>query len=442
MSKRRRTPEAPAYPFPFLAAEDETPASAVIAEEVSEAAAPILEQLLYEVQSWLHAPAGERRILGEASDVSHLPESLARPVRRTFELLREEPDPETQAAVALGVLLVSQWAETEAHAIRTAVVFSQAGLLLLPKNVAVAYQIGRLLRRVGAGDQAEVWLTHAVEKATTARDWEHRALALSGLGNLKRERGNFPEAVRFHRMALRSAREHGVRRLEGDALYDLAVMHFESGELDGGMQYAREAVAAYGPGHSQLVRLANDLAWIWMHLHGEAGLALELFGAIEPCVQDPPFRAVLLANIARAAAEEAQAHGYELAWMEAYAYMRKQETEDGHAAALGQLALAALASMQLERARQAAKLCLETAERRREGRMILMAEQILDALRDGLPEPEQMKELFPAFTLEESEIDPEERVRDEDFAATLSNALRARKDDAPVSPVRALVRGR
>jgi hypothetical protein len=262
------------------------------------------------------------------------------------------------------------------------------------------------------------------------------------MGNLKRERGNFPESVRFHRLALDSAREHGVRRLEGDALYDLAVMHFERGELDEGMGHAREAINAYGPGHSQLVRMANDLAWIWMHLHGEAGLALTLFQAIEPRVQDPAFRCVLLANITRAAAEVEQEHIYELGWLEAYAYMRKQDTEDGHAAAFGQMALASIASMQLERARQAAGMSLNIAQRRREHRLALMAERILDALEDGLPPPEQMKELFPAFTLEEVEESAADRERNEDFVSAVGIAVKARQDGAPESPVRALICGK
>jgi tetratricopeptide (TPR) repeat protein len=338
------------------------------------------------------------------------------------------------------LLLVGEWAEA-AGALRSAVVFYQAALLAIPDNVPMTYHVGRLLRRLAMYDEAEAWLLHVMETADGAQNWESHALALSGLGNLKRERGNFPEAVRFHRLALRSAREYGVRRLEGDALYDLAVMYFERGDLKNGMRYAREAIGAYGPGHSQLVRMTNDLAWIWMHLHGQPRLALQLFQEIEPRVQDPAFRAVLLANIARAAAELGAEQVYELAWLEAYAFIRKQDTDEGHAAAFAQLALASLAALQLERARQAASMCRAIAERRHENRSIIMAEQILNATAQGLPEPEQMRELFPAFTLGERRMSARRLERDEDFAATVSGAVRARRDDAPESPVRALVRG-
>ncbi len=71
---------------------------------------------------------------------------------------------------------------------------------------------------------------------------------------------------------------------------------------------------------------------------------------------------------------------------------------------------------------------------------IIMAEQILNAIRNGLPEPEVMKELFPAFTLEKIEVDRVQIDRDEDFAVALGIAVRARMDGAPESPMRTLVR--
>lgn len=442
MSKRRQVPEQPEFPFSFVANGDKFAARAVIAAEMPEFIAPALLQLVADVQGWLSAEGTSRRIWTEPPSLDRLPPQLATRVERTFEVLREEPDPDTGEAIALGLVWTGELIETEMCALRTAIILKQAALLLMPKSIPLAYHIGRLLRRVAMYKDAEDWLLHTAHKAALAEDWQHHALALSGLGNLKRKSGNFRESVSLHTLALQSAREHGVRRLEGDALYDLAVMHFERGELEKGMRFAREAITAYGPGHSQLVRMANDLAWIWMHQYGEAARALELFYAIEPRVQDPPFRAVLLANIARAAAEEGQAHIYELSWLEAYGFMRKQDTEDGHAAAFCQLAFAALASMQLERARQAASLCLGIAERRREAQSIFMAEQILNALRDGLPEPEVMKELFPAFTLEKIEVDPVQIDRDEEFAVALGIAVRARMDGAPESPMRTLVRGK
>lgn len=71
-----------------------------------------------------------------------------------------------------------------------------------------------------------------------------------------------------------------------------------------------------------------------------------------------------------------------------------------------------------------------------------MAEKILDAIQGGLPAPDRMKELFPAFTLDDTEVSGTEVERNEEFVASLGSALRAREDGAPESPVRALICGR
>lgn len=316
----------------------------------------------------------------------------------------------------------------------------QAALLAVPDNVSLAYQIGRLLRSLAMWEQAEAWLSHAASRAEDRADWENHGLALSGLGNVKRTRGNYPEAVRFHRLALESARTHRVRRIEGDALYDLAVMCFERPDVQEGMDYARAAIAAYGPGNSQLVRMANDVAWIFMHLYGEGRFAFTVFQSIEPHVHEPAFRAVLLANMARAAAETTADHIYELAYLEAYAYMHAQRAEAGHAAAFAQLALAAIAAGHPERARHMASLCLLVAERRREGHFIIEAERMLDALGHADTAPERTDSLFPT-PLPVFDMGPEDAETKEAFAADLMDAVRERRDHAPESPMRALIRG-
>ncbi len=60
-----------------------------------------------------------------------------------------------------------------------------------------------------------------------------------------------------------------------------------------------------------------------------------------------------------------------------------------------------LAMMQIDRARQTANQCHRVAEERGEHRIALDAEQILAAIADGMPTAPQMRELFPAFTLQD-----------------------------------------
>jgi tetratricopeptide (TPR) repeat protein len=435
-------PAAPPFAFSFTEDGNRPSAYQAVREELQTQFATLFQQVLHEVLIWVATAPLKRRDLGEPPETSLLPTRLLNPVQRMLELLREEPDEHTPNAIVLALVVVADWAEEEMRALRTAVVFYQAALLVAVENVPITNHISRLLRCLGLLSDAEAWLRYTADQAATAEEREHQVLALAGLGNLERANGNSLEAIRLHHLALDTARQHGLRQREGDVLYDLAVMGFQEGNLDDGMQYAREAISAYGRGNFQLVRLAHDLAWLWMHLHGESRLALQIFQHVEPCLHDPPLRAVLLAQIARAAAEDGATHIYELAWLEAYVFLRKQDAEEGHAAALIQLALAALASMQLDRARQTISLALEAASRRRENRLATVAEQIRSSLGRGLPEPEEMMVLFPSFSLEEQTQDEETWERNEDFAAALTAALRARPGQTPESPMGEMVSGR
>ena len=442
MSQDSVPPALPPFAFPFAEESDRPTAYAALEAELPNPSAAILQRLLHEVLIWIRAPEAERRIEGDLPDTDVLPAKLASPVQRTFELLREEPDEHTVGAVTLGLIVVADWAEDDSGMLRTAVVFYQATLLVLGETVRVIYEIGRLLRRLSLFQDAEAWLRFTAERAAATRNWEHQVLALTSLGHLERERGNVRAAVQFHRRALARARAHKLRSREGDALYTLAVIAFQQGKVEEGIRWARGAIPAYGRGSCQLVSLAYDLAWIWLHQHGESNLALQIFQRIEPHVHAPPLRALLLALIARAAAEEGEAQIYELSWIEAYAFMRKQDDDEGHAAALSQLALAALASMQIERTREIATLAVRAAQTRRETRLAEYAEQIAEAVRDGLPEPEVMESLFPTFSLEEQPFDMDAWNRNEAFTAAITVALAARHDEAPESPVHDQVYGK
>jgi tetratricopeptide (TPR) repeat protein len=430
----------PPFAFPFAATTGEASANAALIEELPHGMTAALEDLLDEVQAWRVAAKGERPRDGAPPSLQGFPGEIISHVWRTFELLREKPDANTDSAIGLGLVMVAQWAERN-QAQRSAVVFLQAALLMLPGNVGLSYQIGRLLRKLAMWEQAEAWLTHSRESAEHQQDWENHGFALSGLGNLHRERGNHPEAVRCHLLALESARIHGVRRIEGDALYDLAVMSFERLAVQEGMAYVRQAITAYGPGHSQLIRLANDVAWIFMHAYAEAGFALTTFQSIEPLVYEPASRAVLLANIARAAAEVNAPHIYELAAAEAYSFIQAQKTEEGHAAAFAQLAFAAISAGQPERARQMAKLCRGVAERRREGYFIIEADQMLLALAQDRNWPEFVEDLYLPVPDKDTWGFSDDHEEQNAFVAELTAAVRARKDDAPESPMRTLILG-
>ncbi|HEX2189235.1 MAG TPA: hypothetical protein VHG51_10080 [Longimicrobiaceae bacterium] len=351
-------------------------------------------------------------------------------------LLRDPaPDDATLEAVAVACFHAATWAE-ERGAYRTALGFLHAAEDVYPENPHYAYNVGRVARKLALYEDAEAWLKWAHFVARTHRRWDVATLALSGLGNLHRQRGNLPRARRLHEAARRMARLKHLRTLEGDALYDLCVISLSAGDETKALDFARQAMAAYGPGHSQIHKLANDVAWFWMDSFGKFSSALHVFTVLLDYIWEPPFRVLLFANLARAAAGARSIGPFEAMWAECWAAFRTQASRQGHAAALVQLALGAGTLGYWERSAIAAREALQVARERREPEAVLVAEGILKAVEGGILVDDQLEPAFKdRFRTGHQQLDEAAA----DIAAQFANAMRARRDSAPESPTRALI---
>lgn len=261
-------------------------------------------------------------------------------------------------------------------------------------------------------------------------------LAVSGLGNLHRQRGNLPRARRHHELARRMARRHDLRTLEGDALYDLCVISLSAGDGTRAFEYARSAIRVYGPGHSQVHRLANDIAWFWLEHYGKFESAASVFMALIDHIWEPPYRVLLFGNLARAASGAGWRDIFEEMWIEVWSTVRQQTGNEGHAAALLQLARGAGNIGAWDRAAIAASEALRIARARMEGEMILVAETLLGAVDAHVLSDGRLEEVFQD---RQRMRDASPDVETSDLVADLSNAMRARRDNAPESPIHALV---
>jgi tetratricopeptide (TPR) repeat protein len=331
---------------------------------------------------------------------------------------------------------VGLWAE-DAAAGRTALAFFQAAEDANPDNPHFPYNVGRIARKLAMYDEAEAWLKWSNWVARGAGRWDVAALSLSGLGNLHRQRGNLPLAIRYHELTRRIARKHGLRTLEGDALYDLVGLSFDFDDPKRGMEYAHRAIQAYGPGHTRIIRLAKDIAWIWMDRYGEFECAAEVFTALLDHIWEPRRRLVLLASLARAAAGAGWGEVFENMWIETWTLLRYQQTQDGHAAALTQVALAAGTLSQWHRARLAASEALNVARARSEGEMVILAESILETVRTNVLAEDGIRAVFRdrGFAPRSSH---DQAVAE--LASDFSAAMRVRRDNAPYGPARTPIR--
>lgn len=345
-------------------------------------------------------------------------------------------DAATLEALALGCAHAAVWAE-ERGAYRTALGYVQAAGELLPENPHFAYDVGRVARKMALYDDAEAWLKWAHFAARRVRRWEVATLAVSGLGNLHRQRGNLPRARRHHELARRMARRHDLRTLEGDALYDLAIMSFDFGDAKLGMDYARQALSAYGAGHGRIYHLANDVAWVWMDTFGDFDNAATVFLELAEHVWEPSARVMLFGNLCRAAAGAGWKDVFEGAWIETWTLLRQQTGQYGHSAGLVQLALGAVSFGDWERAAYAASEAVRIARERNEAQVRLAAEAILEALDGGVINDETIRTIFKDELRQPIGAQPPEAG---DLVVELASAMRVRRDGAPESPARAPVR--
>jgi tetratricopeptide (TPR) repeat protein len=330
---------------------------------------------------------------------------------------------------------VGLWAE-DAAAGRTGLAFFQAAEDADHDNPHFAYNVGRIARKLAMYDEAEAWLKWAHWVARGAALWDVAALSLSGLGNLHRQRGNLPLAMRFHKATWRIARRHNLRTLEGDALYDLAGLSLDFGKFKEGIGFARQAINAYGSGHSRIYSLAKDIAWFLMDRYGDFENAAHIFTALLEYVWEPERRVVLFASFARSAAGAGWVEMFEGAWVETWAILRQQPMRHSHAGALIQLAYGAGNLEYWNRAQFAASEALAVAEERKEGEMIMAAESILNAVQSGMIAEATLHEVFrdrrPANALHR-------REDAEKIASDLTEAVWVRRDGAPHGPARTLI---
>jgi tetratricopeptide (TPR) repeat protein len=294
-----------------------------------------------------------------------------------LELLRSptEVDPESIGAACSAI---AGWFE-ERGRLRCAVDYAIAAHLTLPQRGALAVRTARLLRMLAEYPRSTSWFEYAIYLARKAQDWQVYSEALAGLGNLYFQVGNFPRARYFHRRCLRlSSREH-LAEMQGAAYHNLFVLEMDAGDVELAEELASKALSAYPSTSPCRVRLARDLSRRWTvlgHFERALPLALETLEHFSA----PIDRALVWADVARAAGGCGELAHFEDAWVEAWALVRRGVADPVSADVLIDLARGAASIGDPRRAAHAAAKALEIARKRKEGRTALEADALLDSV--------------------------------------------------------------
>ena len=358
-----------------------------VLEELRSPLGALLWQAVRDVMLWadatdvergdLFAPrAGIRR--RETLARSDAAEALRPPLAVLAELVAA-PGAASAAVISEACVDVAAWAEHADH-LQTALAFAQSAALANPLDSHSAFYVARIAARLADHARAEVWFRRAIGLARQTRDWRMYSRAFSGLGNLYLTRGNLPAAQRFHMRALRGARRGGLRAEQAAALHDLFGVAIETGRSADAERFARDAAAAYGSRNPRYAVLAHDVAYFWMQ-RGHFGRALAVFEAVLPLIDHPVERLFVEADLMRAAAGTGDHHLAREVAERVWEKVGRPECAAGAARALLELGRGALQLGDLDLALRAGTGAVRAAETRKEGKTLMAAEALLEAIR-------------------------------------------------------------
>ena len=416
-SRRWRTP-------PAILHGSEAFEGAAVLDEMQGPLGVLLFQLARDVYVWgATAPEERAGLFGPRAD-----EALAAMLRAADPDLQLEsallalvrvtgaPDAATEEQVAVACQHVAHWADQTGH-LETAIAFAQGAAVVMPAEASLSFAVGRLARRRAEYARAETWYRRAIALARQSGDWSTYSMSFIGLGTLYLQRGKLSASRRFLLRALRTARRHSLRGVQGFALHDLAGLASEAGQPQEAERLARQAFEMYGPGHPRLVALAVDVAYFWMEA-GRFRPALTVLQALVHHMQRREERLMVQANLVRAAAGAGERRLFEQTWDEVWDRVSRMQYLENAATVMLELARGAAMLGEHERAQRAGERALQVARERGEAKVLLSAESVLD-------QTHRRRGVKGRVAAAPEPAEPETAARAESFALDLARTLNA-----------------
>ncbi len=364
---------------------------AAILEEVPGELAPVLWQVLRDVDLWLEADGRRLFARGAAPNRARMIDELAlddEGVRQSLAVIAgclcgARGD---TAQVSAACAALARWAGERGFA-RTAFAAALRAAAASPREPAHSYLAGVMARRAADYVRAEAWLKRARALALRLGDGRHYGLSLMSLANLHMQRFEKGLAVRRLHQALGAARRFAVWDLRGLAHHDLFLINVTDGTTAQAARHALGAVRGYGRFHPRLPALAHDVAW-FLILQGRPGRALPILRALDDRPMRAAERLLALSTVARAAGAAGEVSAFWEAWGEFWKCLDAVPSHDRAAESLVNLGWGAASLRDATRMEVAARETLRIAMPRDQGQEVQAAQEMLACLAAGrFPEP-------------------------------------------------------
>lgn len=203
--------------------------------------------------------------------------------------------------IANACACVSEWARNAGY-LRTAAIFAEAGAATSPDDPNAAFVAGRANRMLNEVWRGELFYMRAIRLAYRSLRWDIYIRAHLGLGRLMADTGRRNAALKAYSTAASVAETEGIEWLAAQTYHDLLVLHFDSGNLGGALEYAFKAIRTY-PVHNERFPLAvHDLAFVLV-AHGHAAEALPMLEAVIRAPLEAEYQLLVMGTLARAAGQ-------------------------------------------------------------------------------------------------------------------------------------------
>jgi len=237
---------------------------------------------------------------------------------------------------------------------------AESWLWVQPESSAANLVAGRLAGDAGRLGEAETLSARSLIIARQAEDWPAYCEAGVALGEAHRRRGAHAPARRILAKVQKRGRRQGIKEAAAAAAHGLFTLAAEAGDLEEAKARAEEALREYPPGHQGGTLLSRQLARLSTERGDHRG-ALEILAGVGDAAGAPAERAVRAASACRAAALAGDRERFEWYWATAWRWSYDESARDAWTSCLAELARAARAMGDDERARMAAARAVESA---------------------------------------------------------------------------------
>ena len=261
-----------------------------------------------------------------------------------------------------------------------AMTVAESWLWVQPESSAANLVAGSLAGDAGRLGEAETLSARSLIIARQAEDWAAYCEAGLALGEAHRRRGASAAARRILAKVQKRGRRQGLKEAAAAAAHGLFTLAAEAGDLEVGRARAEEALHEYPPGHERRALLTRQLAQLSTERGDHRG-ALRLLSGIGEAAGAPVERALRAASACRAAALVEDRERFEWFWASAWRWSYDESARAAWTPCLMELARAAHAMGDGERARMAAARAVEPAREGGDEESVLALRDLLDPVR-------------------------------------------------------------